>query len=70
MTYNVIDVIKDELKGTADKLSKDEQKLRLEICETCEHRTKLTRQCNLCGCFLDLKTKYRSSECGANKWPF
>jgi hypothetical protein len=70
MSYNVIDVVKDELKGTADKLTKQEQKLRLDVCNECEHKTKLTRQCGLCGCFLDLLTKYKSSECHDNRWPF
>ena len=29
---------------------------RIQICEACEQFTK-TRQCNLCGCFMDAKTK-------------
>ena len=29
---------------------------RIKICEGCKNLTK-TRQCNLCGCFVDAKTK-------------
>ena len=29
---------------------------RIKICESCEKFTK-TRQCNLCGCFIDAKVK-------------
>lgn len=70
MSYGIKDVIKDELSGTADKLSKEDQFCRLEVCNTCDHLRKLSRQCGLCGCFIDLKVKYRNSECDADKWPF
>lgn len=70
MTYNILDVVKDELRGTADKLTKEEQQKRLDVCKSCEFLTKLTQQCSKCGCFVAMKTKYRSSECDAKKWPF
>jgi hypothetical protein len=49
---------------------------RIKICESCEHFTK-TRQCNLCWCFMDAKTKviFKLNEeglsidgCWADKW--
>lgn len=70
MTYNIIDVIKDELTGNTDKLTKEEQQVRIKTCESCPDFKKLTRQCGHCGCFMDAKTKYRQSECPENKWPF
>jgi hypothetical protein len=30
---------------------------RLSTCETCESLNKTVRQCTLCGCFVDAKTK-------------
>lgn len=66
--YNVLDVIKDELKGTAQKLSKEEQTKRISICESCEKFKKLSRQCGICGCFIDMKTKYTLSSCDLEKW--
>jgi hypothetical protein len=68
MTYTIIDVIKDELKGTAQYVTKEEKLRRLNICQTCTHLTKVTRQCSLCGCFVDAKCKYKEAECGDGKW--
>ena len=61
MTYKLLDVIRDELAGTADKLSKEDQQYRFDVCVNCEHFKKLSRQCGLCGCFIDAKIKYRNS---------
>ncbi len=48
------------LKYLLDKSYREKQKQlfseRLKICEKCEHFTS-TRQCNLCGCFMDVKCK-------------
>ena len=41
---------------------------RVEICNNCENLYKPTRNCKLCGCFIDLKTKLQSSSCPINKW--
>jgi len=35
---------------------KAEAQRRIEICEKCEH-FESTRTCDLCGCFMDIKTK-------------
>ena len=40
---------------------------RLEICQSCEHFNAL-RQCNLCHCFMDLKTKLENAYCPMRKW--
>lgn len=68
MTYNILDVIKDELTGTAEYVSHEEKLRRLSICLTCEHLKKLSRQCGKCGCFVDMKTKYAEAECDADRW--
>ena len=36
---------------------------RLNICKECEHYNKFWKFCNLCGCFMPLKTKLRWAEC-------
>lgn len=41
---------------------------RIKVCETCEHFTRLSRQCKLCWCFMDMKTKILSATCPAEKW--
>lgn len=40
---------------------------RLEICEACEHFTKL-RQCDYCHCFMDAKTWLQDAYCPIRKW--
>jgi hypothetical protein len=40
---------------------------RLEICEECSHFTK-TRQCDLCYCFMDMKTRLENAYCPIRKW--
>jgi len=42
-------------KPYRDKIKK-EAKERINICEHCEHFTK-TRQCNICRCYMEIKTK-------------
>lgn len=46
---------------------KDVSNYRLSICYDCNKFTKI-RQCKLCGCFMDLKTKLGSSKCPEGKW--
>jgi len=36
---------------------KAEAKRRIGICEKCEYFNKKLRTCNICGCFMDVKTK-------------
>ena len=39
------------------KKRKEEAKRRIEICEACDYFYKPARNCSLCGCFMDVKTK-------------
>ena len=41
---------------------------RLDICNTCEHLYTPTRNCKLCGCFVDAKTYVANTKCPINKW--
>lgn len=41
---------------------------RVNICEKCEFMLKATRQCKVCWCFIDLKSKLVDSECPEHKW--
>ena len=68
MTYNIIDVIKDEIKGTTDILEQPEIQKRKNICHSCPDFKPLTRSCGHCGCFIDMKTRYRQSMCPIDKW--
>ena len=51
-------------KENAEKASKKlSHQNRLNICKECEHYNKFWKFCNLCGCFMPLKTKLRWAEC-------
>jgi len=41
---------------------------RIDICNECKELTKLTRQCKLCFCFMDVKTKLKNKFCPKGKW--
>ena len=56
--------VKDVL--TMNHVNEEEKRRRLSICDTCEH--KKGSKCNLCGCFLNYKTKLTNSECPLLKW--
>ena len=65
------DTVSDINKAVKDVLSmshvtKQEQGRRLSVCQTCEH--KRGTRCNLCGCFINYKSKLKSSECPLGKW--
>ena len=43
-------------------------KERITMCEACEKFFRPTRQCKICFCFMDLKTKMKNKTCPAGKW--
>jgi len=68
MTYRLRDIAKDLLAGKVI-LSEDElARERMKVCEQCPSFKRLARQCALCGCFLDLKTKLVAASCPIEKW--
>lgn len=69
MTARLRDIAIQLLNGKLPPLSDNELAAeRLKVCEECEHFGRLARQCSLCGCFMDLKTKLLAAECPAGKW--
>jgi len=67
-SYNILNVISDEIQGKADKVNKPTEQLRLSICKNCEQLFKLTGSCKKCGCFVRAKVKYAKSSCPIGKW--
>ena len=47
---------------------KVEAQRRIKICESCQFFYKLTRNCLICGCFMDIKTKVYNEECPKEYW--
>ena len=53
----------------ADRLvERDWEKDDRRTCVECSHFRKTARQCDLCSCFMDLKTKMLEATCPAGKW--
>jgi len=44
-------------KSYREKIKEEAQK-RIQICENCEFFWSFARNCMICGCFMDVKTKY------------
>ena len=55
----VIQEVFDPTKHVAPRV----QRMRLAKCMGCEHRIKLTNQCDLCWCFMSIKTRLKSKDC-------
>lgn len=60
---------------TARRLASDPSRVtdsvkqeRLATCGDCEHFNKPTKQCKLCGCFMELKTSYSNMKCPKGYW--
>ena len=68
ITKDAVNDINQAMKDiiTMNHSSDEERKLRMSVCDTCEH--KKGTKCNLCGCFLNYKTKLKNSECPLGKW--
>ena len=41
---------------------------RMDECLKCEHLIKTTKSCKKCGCFMRVKTKFRTAKCPIGKW--
>jgi hypothetical protein len=69
MSYSIKDIAKDFLRGKLPVITQEEIAVeRMKVCNDCSYKTKLSNQCSLCHCFLDLKTKLVQSSCPIDKW--
>lgn len=59
-----IAVMKGELVLSSDELAAE----RLKVCVECDAFRHMTRQCALCSCFMDLKTKILDASCPQEFW--
>lgn len=49
-------------------VAEDIKKERYEICLSCPELIQLTKQCKVCGCFMNQKTKLKEAACPLQKW--
>jgi len=64
--------IKNIIEGWYRRLFKplnEHEKRRLQICETCDDKTKIGKGyvCNHCGCFIKAKVRVANEVCPLNK---
>ena len=50
------------------KVPRSVRESRMDTCNNCEHLTQSLKRCNLCGCFMELKTWLPQVSCPARKW--
>lgn len=74
MLDNVLNPVLSPVKKVAEKVmtngvkvSSQIAKKRLQICNSCPHLTKTTRNCKKCLCFVDAKVKYADQKCKLGK---
>lgn len=69
MSLTLKDIAVKLMRGELPPLADGELAIeRLKVCTGCMHFKKLARQCELCGCWLDLKTKLLQATCPIDKW--
>jgi hypothetical protein len=63
------------IKDTAKRLLEDPTVaprrvaiLRMEVCESCDRYNKDSQTCEICGCFMPLKTAAANMRCPIDKW--
>ena len=65
-----LDKLKTKAQDTIKAVFADEktQQERIAICNSCPELNDSLRQCKVCLCFVDAKTKLKSSSCPVKKW--
>lgn len=59
-----IALIRGELTLSSEELATE----RLKVCTECPDFRHMTRQCSLCNCFMDMKTKILNTSCPKDLW--
>jgi hypothetical protein len=71
MTKSFLKSTSQELKAIIDghpRLSRNESSERYKICGSCEFFEKEKKRCLKCGCYMPIKTSWRSQKCPIGKW--
>ena len=54
-------------KGMPNVSSEDYQE-RIDTCFNCEHFLEKLKRCGACGCLVEHKAKWKTTNCPKNKW--
>lgn len=55
-------------KAGAPNVNKNQYKERLDTCKSCEHLKADVMRCGMCGCLLEHKAKWATSNCPDKRW--
>lgn len=66
LTLSVANVVKQALRTGKIMASEATITKRVNICNSCRHFDK--GRCNVCGCFLSVKTGLSAEKCPIKKW--
>lgn len=58
----------DLFRPSMPRVSRAIRKERMDICRECDHFSKTTTQCGMCGCIMPLKTTLAPASCPIDKW--
>ena len=50
------------------RVSNDQYEQRIDTCNTCEHLIEETGRCGLCGCWVEGKAKWATTDCPDSRW--
>jgi cytochrome c553 len=67
MAANFAKALAAHVADGREKADQEVYEARLTTCSVCDQRT--DNRCAACGCHLDQKAAWRSSECPLGKWP-
>lgn len=69
MLKNFAKAATEHITSGLPQTSDGEKERRASICESCDDLDKEQYRCNVCGCYLVLKTAWISQQCPLGKWP-
>lgn len=60
----------EHIVGGAKNVSEEEFERRMGVCNSCIHLVKEKDKdiCGICGCYMNVKAKWKTAECPKNKW--
>lgn len=58
----------DVVEGDGIFVSEEKRNKRSEICVDCSQFNRESKKCYLCGCYMEVKWKFKSATCPINMW--
>ncbi len=58
----------DVVEGNGVLVSEEKRKKREETCFDCSQFNRDSKRCYLCGCYMEVKWKFKASECPMSLW--